>query len=200
MIFQVPWFLSNGAGAGYQLPAPAVEVSPTDPGYSGGALTFSQEPPNTMLGTPWVGQVEFQAVSDWSGRSFSGMMLPPATVTDISLRRNIITTRIAGRNGTVKELISAEDYVIRVRGIATNPQSMDAPIEFINQIHNLLQLQASVPVVSQFLQAASISYLVIEQATVSEIQGTPNAVQFEISALADNAPEITLLAKEGGTL
>lgn len=151
--------------------------------------------PTTALGSTWVGRVEIGEATDFEGRRMEAFSLPPATLTDVSLSRNVVTTQLAGAHGTVKELASSEDYQVRMRGIADNPASLDLPEEFLQSLATLAALKSAVPVTSDLLVQFGITHLVITSLAVTSLEGRPNAVQFELSALADASPESTIMSR-----
>jgi len=50
-----------------------------------------------------------------------GMVLPYALI-DITAKKNIVSTSLVERKGTVKELISTEDYVINIKALLINDE------------------------------------------------------------------------------
>jgi hypothetical protein len=147
------------------------------------------------LGTTWVGRVEIAEATDFEGRRMEAFFLPPATLTDVSLARNVVTTQLAGAHGTIKELVSSEDYQVRMRGIADNPGSLDLPEDFLQSLAALAALKGAVPVTADLLVQFGITHLVVTSIAATSLEGRPNAVQFEVSALADASPEATIMSR-----
>lgn len=173
-----------------------VEGLPASPEYPAVSLPAHARPmPTTTLGTIWVGRVEIGSATDFEGRSLEAFSLPEATLTDVSLTRNVVTTQLAGGHGTVKELASSEDYQVRMRGLSTNLGSLDLPEDFLQSLAALAALKSAVPVTSDLLVQFGITSLVITSLAVTSLEGRPNTVQFELSALADASPEATIMSR-----
>lgn len=169
------------------------EVQAESPEYPAVRLPSHSRPvPLTLLGTPWEGKVDLGDAKDHEGRSFQALSLPPATLTDVSVRRNIVSTQVAGGHGTIKELTSSEDWQVRMRGLAIG-EGLDLPEEFLKAMATLAILKCAVPVTSDLLVQIGVTHLVITDISINMVEGRPGAVQFEITALADEAPEVTLL-------
>lgn len=169
------------------------EVQPASPEYPAVQLpSHSAAVPKTLLGTPWIGKVVLGAATDHEGRAFVEMSLPEATLTDVSVKRNIVSTQIVGGHGTIKERTSSEDWQVRMRGLAIGA-GLDQPDEFLQAMATLAILKCAVPVTSDLLVQLNITHLVITDISINMVEGRPSAVQFEINALADEAPEVTLL-------
>lgn len=109
---------------------------------------------------------------------------------DISQQRNIVTTAIQGRNGTVKEYISDGDYQITVRGILVEPSPYDYPAEQVRELLRLCRVQAAVQAVSPFLQLFQIYDVVITDYQLPQLEGYQNMQPFELTCISDTPIEL----------
>jgi CheY-like chemotaxis protein len=109
---------------------------------------------------------------------------------DISQQRNIVTTAIQGRNGTVKEYISDGDYQITVRGILVEPSAYDYPAEQVRELLRLCRVQAAVQAVSPFLQLFQIYDVVITDYQLPQLEGYQNMQPFELTCISDTPIEL----------
>ncbi len=76
----------------------------------------------SLLGTNVYSNLIFDAGSyekDGKTTNFNSIQLDTVLI-NISQSKNIVTTALQGRNGTVKEYISDGDYVIQVSGMITS--------------------------------------------------------------------------------
>lgn len=149
----------------------------------------------SKLGTPYYEKVE----GDVLGREFflpvtiDGLKLPYCVIR-ISCKKTIVETALVNRRGTVKELINAEDYNIKLRGflIGDNDQ---LPDEGITQLKDLFEKNESVV----FRNALSDIFLtgddkvVIKAIDFPEVKGVKNVRPFELDIVSDS--EFTLIVE-----
>lgn len=109
---------------------------------------------------------------------------------DISQQRNIVTTAVQGRNGTVKEYISDGDYQVTIRGILVEPEPYDYPAEQVRELLRLCRIQAAVQAVSPFLQLFQIYDLVVTDYRLPQIEGYQNMQPFEMTCISDTPIEL----------
>lgn len=109
---------------------------------------------------------------------------------DINQQRNIVTTAIQGRNGTVKEYISDGDYQITVRGILVEAGPYDYPAEQVRELLRLCRVQAAVQAVSPFLQLFQIYDVVITDYRLPQLEGYQNLQPFELTCISDTPIEL----------
>ena len=163
--------------------APAID--PSDPiiGYS-------------YLGTPQYTQI---VIKDTIGRvvdpkynSGEGWAMFQSAFCVISQTRNIIRTPIQGRNGTVKEYISDDDYHIEIIGALVSPYGNVAPHYDLNNIVNLMKIQDEIIIVSDFITQFGISNCVIAGANFRQVPGMRNQIDFTMTIYSDDPTEIEL--------
>lgn len=110
----------------------------------------------------------------------------------VNQSRNIVTTPIQGRNGTVKEYISDGDYDINIKGHVIGPASNKSPKEEMENIINLFQQPNELVMISSFLTLFGIQYVVVNNYSFSQVEGTLNQVQIDIKMLSDEPIEVKL--------
>jgi Domain of unknown function (DUF6046) len=147
---------------------------------------------SSILGTPWIEQVFFAKTRDWRGVEFEGFELPATTMIDVSCRKNIVETAVAGRDGTFKELISAEDYRLRVRGLLINHKSLDPPHAEMRSLHELFKMQGSIAVEGRLMRLLDIDKVVIVSYNMGATTGMPGVRSFEMELISDQVEEMEL--------
>lgn len=103
----------------------------------------------------------------------------------VSQQRNIVTTAIQGRNGTIKEYINEGDYSIDFKGAIVSRNSNEYPELEVRDFLELLQAQEALDVVSDFLRLFDINKLVISNYEFPQQEGYQNMQLFSVSALSD---------------
>lgn len=99
--------------------------------------------------------------------------------------KNVIKTPVQGRDGTVKEYISAGDYVISVSGQIVSDSNTYPEIE-VEAFSALMDVNAALSVVSSFLNdSIGVGDLVIESHNVSQVRGSRNTVNISFQAVSD---------------
>lgn len=145
----------------------------------------------TYLGTPVYSNLIFNADPDTPENRD---LILNDIIMEVSQFRNIVTTPIAGRNGTVKEYISDGDYLISIKGAIVSPQSNVYPKSKIVALKNICRLEKEVAVSSNFLDVFDITYVVINDYTFSEKVGSRNEQPFTINMISDEPIEIKVNA------
>jgi hypothetical protein len=112
---------------------------------------------------------------------------------DVSMSRNIITTPIQGRNGTVKEYVSDGDYQINIKGtlVSKNP-NLYPELEVVNLVKLCKQPQ-EIGVVSPYLNSVfGIFHLVIQSYSFPMTEGYQNLQHFDLNCISDRSVELTI--------
>ena len=150
------------------------------------------EPDNgkSYLGTPVYSYIEFP-----EGRyetlegdlvSFDGCRINDILL-EVSQSKNIITTSIQGRNGTIKEYISDADFEIMVTGRIVN-ESNAIPEVALNAIKEICLVPDSVNINCPFLQYFDITAGVIKDYSFKEVEGSRNTIDFTMTIISDEPP------------
>ena len=172
------------------LPEPATQSKGS---FTLSGKSYSLVHDTTLLGTPWVDQMNIARSIDYAGNAFAGMQLPATTMVDVSRKKTIVETAVAGRNGTIKELISAQDYMLRFRGLLINEKSLDQPHELINEMKGMFEFKGTLNVEGRLFRSLGIDAIVISDWNIKQIVGTPNAVAYDFAAVSDNSEEFVIV-------
>ena len=109
---------------------------------------------------------------------------------EINQSKNIVTTSVQGRAGTVKEYISLGDFEVSIRGAIVNSGSNSYPREDVEELKYLLTLQEPLESLSDFLQIWGIYNLVVTDFRIPQQEGYQNVQLFEINCLSDTPEEL----------
>jgi hypothetical protein len=119
---------------------------------------------------------------------------------EVTQTRNIVTTSVQGRNGTVKEYISDGDYQISINGVISSKYNNVAPFEsdisYINSVFAMLRANVSIPVASNFLDMFQINSMVVMDYKLNQIEGARNTIGFSMNCLSDTPFEIKYTEKQ----
>ena len=155
----------------------------------------------SLFGTPVFANLQFpiQTVQDLDGNS---LQLPNVALDGVLMTvtqtKNIITTPIQGRNGTVKEYISDGDYNISVQGVVSgrsfNGFKIDDgnvyPETDVNSIIQIVKAPAQIRITSDFLDLFGISEVVVTDYDFPQTRGLRDNQAFTISLLSDQPIEL----------
>lgn len=117
-----------------------------------------------------------------------GVMLPNEPSIIINSRKNIVETALAGstRRGTVKELISIEDWSITIRGVAINYNSVLVyPEDEVKALRDLYERNESLEVESALTNLLGIYNLVITGFELPEMIGIQHAQAYQFTCISD---------------
>lgn len=117
-----------------------------------------------------------------------GLILPNEPSISISSRKNIVETALAGstRRGTVKELISIEDWQVTIRGIALNFQSkLVYPEDQVKDLRDLYEKNESLEVMCALTNLMGIYRLVITSFELPEMIGIQHAQAYQFTCTSD---------------
>jgi hypothetical protein len=104
--------------------------------------------------------------------------------------RNIVLTKIQGRNGTVKEYVSDDDYQINIKGVIVGKYANKRPIEELKKLEDFCNEQAELNVISNFINDLGVNTIVITGHTINQRESMRNVIDFEISCLSEEPFEI----------
>lgn len=110
---------------------------------------------------------------------------------EVQQAKNIVTTAIQGRDGTIKEYISDGDYAVNIKGVLNAPNGTFPLDEFINLIKTL---KAPVPlkVNSWWLEKFGIYNIVVTGYSFAQQAGRFSQQMFEINAISDTPIELNI--------
>lgn len=158
---------------------------------SGTIIGQSQEEARkSWLGTPVFCDVQFL-------REGEDPIRLETVLVDVSQRKNIVTTAVQGRNGTVKEYISDGDYDVRIRGLVVTNGSSAYPYSQVRDLHDLLARSEALDVVADYLRLFNVYKLVVTGYSFPQKEGFQNVQAFEINCISDTPEE--LIEEENAT-
>ncbi len=115
--------------------------------------------------------------SDMLGRAYfmpiqlNGKWLPNSPMMTLTAEKRIKNTSIAGGNGSIKELISIDDYKINIKGFAINKEENDYPYEEVELLKDLFELNKSLPILNDLCQIFEINNVVVTSLELPEMRG-----------------------------
>jgi len=125
----------------------------------------------------------------------NGFQLWNEPLVSISGQKKIITTAISGskRRGSVKEIITIEDYEVRIRGFIINDNDPDEyPQREVRQFRELYEINQAVSVDCLLLSLFNITQIVLKSFDMPEMEGYPGMQAYSISAISDEPFEFDL--------
>jgi hypothetical protein len=152
-----------------------------------------------MLGMPVFDSITFKNPNnqiqnfvnggEGQGANSSDLVLITALIT-ASKNKNIVVTKIQGRNGTVKEYVSDDDYTISIKGVLVGKYANVRPVDEIKKLENLCDSPLEVDIVSNFLADLNVLTVVITSHSKTQREGMRNVIDFEIQCLSETPFEI----------
>lgn len=109
---------------------------------------------------------------------------------EVSMRKNIVTTGVQGRNGTVKEYVSDGDYDVRLRGLIVSDGDNRYPFEEVRDLHSVLSQPFALSIACDFLRLFNVYNLVVTGFRFPQSEGYQNTQTFEIDCISDSPEEL----------
>ncbi|MGV0919722.1 DUF6046 domain-containing protein [Empedobacter falsenii] len=116
----------------------------------------------------------------------------------LNLPKNIVTTALQGKNGTIKEYINNDDYQITLEaavdsylGNETSDARFDYPKDKISELIKMLKTPDELIIVSDFLKLFEINSVVVKDFSLTQETHT-NRQSISIQLLSDEPYEIKL--------
>lgn len=148
----------------------------------------------SQLGTPVVDNLIFKAGSyeaDGVTVNYEEVRID-AVVMVVDQSKNIVTTQVQGRAGTVKEYISEGDFTVSIKGVITSLSSKQYPRDEVLNLVEICKAPVAVSVASKFLTLFGIADVVITNYNFYQKQGNENSQNFQIECLSDTPIELQL--------
>lgn len=140
---------------------------------------------SSVLGTNYFMPVKLDRIQLWNEPLLS-----------ISGKNKIEITPVTGsaRRGSVKELITAEDIQIRIRGLMINERYDDRyPEDQVRLFRSIVEKRRSIEIQCQLTTIFSINQVCIESWNLPDIEGFPGVQPYEITAISDEDYELALI-------
>lgn len=188
-------------------------ISPNN-SYQANALRKEESELHAILGDSIISPFAIQAFeynqqngSEFSLQNFEGYRFPAATMVSVSMRKNILKTKVQGRAGTVKEMIADGDFQLRIEGVILDTddtsyplkptigkvQSSQYPQQQMEAMAAVLKIPASLPIQNDFLNSLGIYHIVITSYRFAASNEFENAQLFSITALSDHIFDVRTL-------
>ncbi len=116
-----------------------------------------------------------------------------AVLCEVTQKKRIVKTNIVGRNGSVKEYINEDDYVVNLKGVLLSDKPDTVPDQ-LSELNKIALVNDSVAVVSPFLDVFDIHNIVIESLKINQIEGKLNVISFDIASVSD--VELSILVND----
>ncbi len=146
------------------------------------------------LGTRVYSDIQFiqQTYTDGKGRQIT---TPSKTYDSVLLTvtqaKKIIKTQIQGADGTVKEYIGLDDYVIQLNGIITGKNGI-APVDEVGDLKRILDAPVAIDVACDYLRNLGIDTIVIDDYEIGQTEGSYSYQTFSIRMLSDIPTQLRL--------
>jgi len=125
--------------------------------------------------------------------SWSNDIVLDTVLFDVAQTKNIVTTQVQGRNGTIKEYISDGDYALNIKGLLVSNVNGQFPYTQYQELLKALKCNTEIQVESWILRELwGIEYIVIQNYDILQEVGKQTTVPFEIQAFSDRPTEIVL--------
>jgi hypothetical protein len=127
-----------------------------------------------------------------------GLELTLATV-EVSGRKHVVTTKIAGADNTVNEVVGFDTWAVKITGYVISPPSAqpDAvfgrfPAQGLRQQVKLFRKNQSVKVACEYLRLFDIHNLLLTDVSYPDMAGHEDVFAYEFSAVSDTPVELLI--------
>lgn len=171
----------------------AQETSVNNPSDGINSASYYAADKKSVFGLPVFDVLTLQELTytDFEGIEQTALELTlDIAIIEVTNDRNIQTTAVNGRNGTVKEYISDGDYQIKVTGNLINPLANTHPDELVKALHEFCKAQKEIQVTSSLLYYLDITAMVITKYSFKMVPGYRNVIDFELTCLSDLDPDL----------
>lgn len=115
----------------------------------------------------------------------------PNAVISFTGKKNIVETPMVGRKGTVKELISIDDYEIKVQGVARAEDFPETELSKLNELYNINEaITLKCALTDIFLDEDD--KVVVKSVDVSDMKGTESFVFVKMDLVTDRNFELII--------
>lgn len=107
----------------------------------------------------------------------------------VTQNKNFVITNLQGRNSSVKEYISDNDYSVDIIGVLNAP-NRNFPLQDLQNLISLLKAPVSFKVNSWYLGLFGITNLVVNSYNIGQREGMYSNQPFQIQLLSDSPLEL----------
>ena len=180
-----------GAYAGGIIINNAIQSSRVQPNLYNGRIDQNYTPDEpvavSMLGTPVYSNLDVQGGSytdnDGNTINYPSITLD-AVLFVVTQSKNIVITNVQGRNGSIKEYISDDDYNITITGIIAGGNNV-YPKNEVLALKKVLDSPVALNVNSWFLNQFGVHSFVVKDYNFNQEAGRNSQQSFSISAISD---------------
>lgn len=119
------------------------------------------------------------------------MILPPATMFSFRRAKDILRTKVAGSDGTVKEIITFDDWIIDVRGLCLDEPTISARQQ-LEQLLKWEKLADSIEVEGSQFDLRFINRACLNDWADDVPMGKPGVISFQFQLIGDEPLELGL--------
>ncbi len=141
-----------------------------------------------MLSTPVFSDITMESPSDPKLK-----LTIDTVIIIISQTKNISRTTVNGRNGTVKEYFSMDDYDITITGNLGDENNSRYPTEKVSTLKKLLELPEALKLSGPFVELFEIFSGVVYNYKFDQKEGIQNTQFFEIKMYSDTPVELVAI-------
>lgn len=143
-----------------------------------------EAPPSVgLLGLPVYDTVTFDEFSYDRVDGTSEVVLATKYVNvliEVSRPKNIVETKIQGREKEVNEYLSGGNYFISIKGSLVGQDANKPPLTEKAKLIKYSDVPVEIPVSSDFLLEFGIKSLIIREATFKQVEATRNVIEFHL--------------------
>ncbi len=127
------------------------------------------------------------SVIEGTNELFEGYTFPATTVIEAIRPKKIVSTDVAGRDGTIDELMGLQDWELSIKGLIINYDSTDYPEDEVRELQEMCELKSTqLPCEGTYLTMLGVQYLSISRLALPASVGYSNLQKFEIEARSKN--------------
>lgn len=124
--------------------------------------------------------------------SFPDVSITSALIS-ISQAKQIVKTQIQGRDGTVKEYIGLDDYMVTVSGVLTSSPGV-APTDAVLNLKKMLNAPIAIDVVCTFLNQLDIHQLVVDHYELPQNEGGISYQTFTMNFISEIPTQLRIIS------
>ena len=121
-----------------------------------------------------------------------GYFLPVETVLELERAKIIVKTNMQGRDGSVKEYISMDDWSLNFKGFFINYENDLYPEEKVETLLRIFEKKIPLKMTSKWLSRWGIERVVMENISFPTFEGHANVQPFELRCLSDDPITLTI--------